>query len=148
MNNLKDAWQRFGRARMSVSAQSTQAISTLDRYLKLCTLLLHFPSSPASQSFINSFIFKSPRNILRMHLSALVSVGVALAAATPALAQCRGPMGTRDTFCNGRGGCDIADVERHGSLCPPGQKTQWGVKENKCRDIDVCVWEVSVPEVR
>lgn len=78
-----------------------------------------------------------------MQLSAFFTAVLALAVATPALAQTCRDAGTRETFCNGRGGCDVADTERHGNLCQAGQSIQWGVKENKCRDIDVCVWNVS-----
>jgi hypothetical protein len=77
-----------------------------------------------------------------MQIQSAVTFLVALAAATPALAQCRPPNVARDIKCitetiNGQ-----CDTERLTPQCPPGQRTNWQFLRNRCDTVGICEYQV------
>lgn len=75
-----------------------------------------------------------------MQLQSVLTL-LAVAAATPALAQCRGGP-TKTTIRCSDTVRDTCDESRLVSQCPPGQQTQWRFIDNRCFSFDVCEYEV------
>jgi hypothetical protein len=68
-------------------------------------------------------------------------------AASSALAQCRGPAGTRDVRCDlnrqtGQFSCDSAATNAIEGVCGQGQRASWREVSNLCDSFEYCEYEV------